>query len=243
MLRIPILHADRADAFPPVERAMKDPDGLLCAGGDLSVARLLLAYRQGIFPWFNPGEPILWWSPDPRCVFDLRQFMPSRSLRRFARACAWRISADAAFDTVIDGCAAPRQADTGTWIGARMRRAYTDLHRAGHAHSIEAWAGDELVGGLYGVAIGDVFFGESMFSRQSNASKIVLHALARQLRDWGYALIDGQVRNPHLLGLGAKEIDRRDFVALLEQHCGRARPAGSWTAPWQVRDAAALAQR
>ncbi len=241
MIRIPMLPPTSDAPFPPVELALTDPDGLLCAGADLSVGRLLQAYRLGIFPWFSPGEPILWWSPDPRCIFDLQQLRPGRSLRRFARHCAWRLSADEDFDAVIQGCAAPRAGSPGTWISRQMQDAYAQLHRAGHAHSFALRDGDELIGGLYGVAIGQVFFGESMFSRRSNASKIVLHLLARQLSDWGFVLIDGQVHNPHLRTLGAIDIQRRDFVALLDRHCPAQGMPGNWAGDWQWGQAAMLA--
>ncbi len=241
MIRIPMLPPASDAPFPAVELALTEPDGLLCAGADLSVSRLLQAYRLGIFPWFSPGEPILWWSPDPRCVFDLQQFRPGRSLRRFARHCSWRLSADEDFDAVIQSCAAPRASSPGTWISRQMQDAYRDLHRAGHAHSLALRDGDELIGGLYGVAIGQVFFGESMFSRRSNASKIVLHLLARQLGDWGFVLIDGQVHNPHLQTLGALDIARRDFIALLDRHCLAQGMPGNWAGHWQWREAARLA--
>jgi leucyl/phenylalanyl-tRNA--protein transferase len=234
MIRIPMLEAGGEEDFPPVERALREPDGLLCAGGDLGSERLLRAYRRGIFPWFNAGEPILWWSPDPRCVFDLGTLRPSRSLRRFARSSPWRISADRDFGAVMRGCAEPRGDGEGTWIDAQMVAAYTALHRLGHAHSVEVWEGAQLIGGVYGVALGGIFFGESMFSRASNASKIALFALARQLADWGFVLIDGQVRNPHLLGLGAMQIERAQFSRLLERHCAVSRAPGDWAAAWQI---------
>jgi leucyl/phenylalanyl-tRNA---protein transferase len=240
MMRIPMLRPGSAAAFPAVELALQEPDGLLCAGADLSVGRLLQAYRHGIFPWYSAGEPILWWSPDPRCVFDLQHFWPSRSLRRFARQSRWRLRADEDFAAVIEACAAPRAGSPGTWISNEMQLAYCELHRAGHAHCFALYDEDELVGGLYGVAMGQVFFGESMFSRRSNASKIVLHLLARQLADWGFVLIDGQVRNPHLIQLGAVNIRRRDFVAQLERHCPRPGKPGNWADDWQWRNAAQL---
>lgn len=240
MIRIPMLATGSIDDFPPIELALKEPDGLLCAGGDLSTDRLLRAYRRGIFPWFNAGEPILWWSPDPRCVFDLAELKPSRSLRRFTRQCGWSISADQDFERVIAACAAPRDGNPGTWISADMRAAYSALHQLGHAHSVEVWDGPRLVGGIYGIALGRVFFGESMFSACSNGSKIALFALARQLSDWGFVLIDGQVRNPHLLSLGAIEIPRRQFAHLLERHCAGTPTAGSWHPMWTISSADAL---
>jgi leucyl/phenylalanyl-tRNA---protein transferase len=241
MIRIPMLKAGSLEDFPPVEMAMQDPNGLLCAGADLSVERLLRAYRRGIFPWFNPGEPILWWSPDPRCVFDLQTLRPARSLQRFSRRCGWTLSADRAFEAVIDACAAPRTDAQGTWISAEMRTAYVDLHRQGHAHSVEVWQGEDLVGGIYGIAQGRLFFGESMFSRRSNGSKIALFALARQLSDWGFVMIDGQVHNPHLMGLGAIEIPRRSFVQLLDRH-GSADGMASrgWSESWTMENASEI---
>jgi leucyl/phenylalanyl-tRNA---protein transferase len=241
MIRIPMLKVGSAEDFPPVEMAMQEPNGLLCAGGDLGVERLLRAYRRGIFPWFNPGEPILWWSPDPRCVFDLATLRPSRSLKRFARQCGWSVSADRAFESVIDACAEPRADAPGTWISAEMRAAYVGLHRLGHAHSVEVWRGADLIGGIYGIAQGRLFFGESMFSRCSNGSKTALFALARQLSEWGFVLIDGQVRNPHLLGLGAVEIPRSAFVRLLDRHSGAdSIPASSWSSAWTLENASEI---
>lgn len=243
MMRIPILSPGSDAAFPSVELALREPDGLLCAGADLSVGRLLQAYRRGIFPWFSPGEPILWWSPDPRCVFDLQSLHPGRSLRRFARHSGWQLRADQDFAAVIGACAAPRAGNADTWISPEMQHAYGELHRAGHAHCCALYEGDELIGGLYGVAIGQVFFGESMFSRRSNASKIVLHLLARQLADWDFVLIDGQVRNPHLMQLGAVNIPRRDFVAVLDRHCPAPGRTGNWAGAWAWRHAAQLGKR
>lgn len=228
MIRIPFLDADSPPQFPPVAMARREPDGLLCGGGDLSEARLIEAYRHGIFPWFDPGEPILWWSPDPRCVFDLSTFRVARRLHRFARGSSWTLAADRDFAAVIDACAAPRADSSGTWIGREMRAAYLQLHEAGYAHSVEVRDHDQLVGGIYGVAIGRVFFGESMFSRTSGGSKIALWALARQLAEWGFPLIDAQVANPHLLSLGARLIDRTQFVGVLDQYCEKSAICGSW---------------
>jgi leucyl/phenylalanyl-tRNA---protein transferase len=240
MIRIPILRPGANEEFPDVELALKEPNGLLCAGGDLSSERLLRAYSLGIFPWFNPGEPILWWSPDPRCVFDLATLRPSRSLRRFAKTCHWQITSDRNFDEVIRACAAPRDDEAGTWISAEMHSAYLTLHRLGYAHSIEIWHEGNLIGGLYGIALGHVFFGESMFSRQSNASKIALFALARQLLDWGFVMIDGQVINPHLIGLGALMIPRSNFVRLLDRHCNAPFNPAGWSKTWQIYSAKQL---
>ena len=203
------------DAFPDPELALEEPNGLLAAGGDLGPRRLLHAYRRGIFPWFSEGQPILWWSPDPRAVLWPDAFKVSRSLRRTLRRGTFTITGDAAFDRVVRECAAPRAGQDGTWITRRMAAAYGGLHRAGHAHSIECWRGADLAGGLYGVAIGRVFFGESMFSRASDASKAALAHLCTL----GFDLIDCQLPNPHLARLGAVEMDRRRFRALLDALC------------------------
>lgn len=216
------------EAFPPVESALAEPDGLLAAGGDLSVARLLAAYRLGIFPWYSRGQPILWWSPDPRTVFDTGQMHVPRRLARFLRTCAWSLKADTAFDAVVRACAAPRAKQRGTWLDPDMRKAYQRLHELGHAHSIEAWDGDALAGGIYGVSIGRMFFGESMFSAADNGSKVALLALARALRDWGYPLLDAQVASPHLFTLGATEIGRADFSARIAALTARDGVAGPW---------------
>lgn len=207
--------------FPPVERALGVPNGLLAAGGDLSVTRLLAAYRNGIFPWFNPGEPILWWSPDPRMVLIPGEFRISRSLARTLRNGGHEVRWDTAFEQVMRGCAAPRAAQSGTWIGEDMIAAYCELHQSGYAHSVETWAGGRLVGGVYGVSIGRMFYGESMFSDVSNASKIALAHLARQLERWQFGMIDCQMNTPHLATLGAREIPRSEFIASLKEliHC------------------------
>jgi leucyl/phenylalanyl-tRNA--protein transferase len=201
----------REDPFPPPERALAEPNGLLAVGGDLSLARLLEAYRQGIFPWFGRGEPILWWSPDPRMVLLPEAFRLSRSLARRLRRGDFQVRADTAFERVMQACAEPRPGQPGTWIGTEMRVAYGELHRLGHAHSVETWRGDELVGGLYGVAIGRAFYGESMFSRASDASKVALAQLVAQLRRWGFGLIDCQMETAHLASLGARPIPRAEF--------------------------------
>lgn len=212
---IPWLHPLRHE-FPPVDQALKNPDGLLAAGGDLSAERILTAYRQGIFPWFNPDEPILWWSPDPRCVLFPDQLHVSRSLRKALRKQAFRVTFDTAFEDVIKACAAPRAYASGTWISPDMQHAYCRLHWLGHAHSVEVWQGDELVGGLYGLALGGAFFGESMFSTRSNSSKIGFVYLVEHLQKWGYALIDCQVYSDHLASLGALEIPRQRFIERLQ---------------------------
>ncbi|WP_421862887.1 leucyl/phenylalanyl-tRNA--protein transferase [Motiliproteus sp.] len=217
MTQIPWL--DEELWFPPLDQALTDPDGLLAAGGDLSPKRLLLAYRLGIFPWFDDQQPILWWSPNPRCVLFPDQLYLSRSLKKLLRQQRFEVSFDRAFEQVIDACAEPRSEDPGTWITDEMKHAYLELHRLGSAHSVEVWQQGQLVGGLYGVAIGRVFFGESMFSRVSNASKVGFASLVEQLTNWGYALIDCQVETEHLMSLGAGLIPRTEFARQLEQHC------------------------
>ncbi|MBY6185596.1 leucyl/phenylalanyl-tRNA--protein transferase [Marinobacter hydrocarbonoclasticus] len=204
-----------AQWFPPASQALEDPNGLLAIGGDLSPDRLLHAYRNGIFPWFNPGDPILWWSPDPRAVFDLPGPPPSRSLRKIIRQKGWQFSINHAFDRVIAACAEPRANQDGTWISPQMRQAYNALHRMGHAHSIEVWEGDELIGGLYGLCIGAVFCGESMFHRRSNASKAAFWALNQHFSHLGGKMIDAQVPNEHLIRLGAAMIPRARFLERL----------------------------
>lgn len=211
---------DPPAAFPPVETALVEPDGLLAAGGDLSVERLVEAYTRGIFPWFDVGQPILWWSPDPRCVLDPRAYHMSRRFRRSLKTSTASISFNQAFDAVIDGCAAPRDGQPGTWITADMRVAYQELHRAGFAHSVEIWNAERLTGGLYGLAIGGVFFAESMYSAETDASKIALAALCRVLAEHGFAFIDCQVTSPHLHTLGATLMPRHRFVATLAAETG-----------------------
>jgi len=214
------------ESFPDPATALRDPDGLLAAGGDLSPARLLAAYRRGIFPWYNAGEPILWWCPDPRAVLYPGELHVSRSLARTLRRDCFRYTLDQDFAGVIDGCAqAPRRGQPGTWITADMRAAYLTLHRLGHAHSLEVWQNKTLVGGVYGVAVGRVFFGESMFSRARDASKAALVMLVRQLARWGFALLDCQVASPHLTSLGSRLIPRRDFLAALDDFCPQPGPA------------------
>ncbi|ABC29166.1 leucyl/phenylalanyl-tRNA--protein transferase [Hahella chejuensis KCTC 2396] len=202
--------------FPHPDSALKDPNGLLCVGGDLHPARLRLAYENGIFPWFSEDQPILWWSPDPRCIIRHEDLHISRSMRRFLRNSGLTYSFDQHFTLVVQACAAPRSYSNETWITRDMLQAYSDLHQIGVAHSIEVWRESELVGGLYGLAIGRCFFGESMFSKETNASKAAFITLVRQLHAWGYRLIDCQVPNPHLLSLGACQISRKEFLSILE---------------------------
>jgi leucyl/phenylalanyl-tRNA---protein transferase len=216
--------------FPPVSRALREPDGLLAAGGDLSPARLLDAYARGIFPWYSEGQPILWWSPDPRMVFRSDGVHLSARFRRSLRGSNWEACADTAFEAVIDACAgSPRAGQHGTWITPAMRAAYVALHRLGHAHSIEVLDDGRLVGGIYGVAIGRMFFGESMFSIASGGSKVALAALAHRLRKWDWPLVDAQVENDHLRRLGAESWPRRDFIAAIADLCGQPVAPGPWT--------------
>ncbi|MDH0892681.1 MULTISPECIES: leucyl/phenylalanyl-tRNA--protein transferase [unclassified Pseudomonas] len=214
------LQRDSLD-FPPLEKALREPDGLLAAGGDLSAERLIAAYRHGCFPWFSEGQPLLWWSPDPRTVLFPEEFHLSRSLAKLIRQQRYRVTFDQDFAAVIAGCAGPRDYADGTWITTSMRDAYLNLHERGLAHSVEVWLGEELVGGLYGLAMGRLFFGESMFSRADNASKVGFATLVGQLRDWGFVLIDCQMPTRHLHSFGARPIARRDFAAYLERYLGQ----------------------
>jgi leucyl/phenylalanyl-tRNA---protein transferase len=217
-----------ATSFPPVESALRDPNGLLAMGGDLSVERLLDAYRHGIFPWFNPGEPILWWSPDPRMVLAPDEIRVTRSLAKRIRNGGFEVRVDTAFADVMRACAAPREDAAGTWISPAMVGAYTRLFDAGWAHSVETWHEGELVGGLYGVAIGRMFFGESMFSREPDASKVALVRLARQLQQWDFGLIDCQMETPHLASLGARTIPRAVFTARVAELVNLPHLPGPW---------------
>ena len=224
---IPYLRA--GDPFPPVAQALGEPDGLLCAGGDLSPARLLEAYRRGIFPWYSRGQPILWWSPDPRMVLHTAEFKVSRSLAKNRRNRGYEVRVDAAFERVLDECAAPRDGEPGTWLGADMRAAYATLHRDGHAHSVETWKDGVLVGGLYGVAIGRMFYGESMFSRATDASKVALAALVDALRACDWPLVDCQVHTPLLASLGAREIPRAAFLREVDALVNYLSPPEPWS--------------
>ena len=222
------------DPFPPVDRALRVPNGLLCAGADLSVERLLEGYRSGIFPWYSGAEPILWWSPDPRMVLFCDELRVSRSLAKSIRNKGYVVQIDTAFRKVLAGCASPRRdalagGEAGTWLGEEMRAAYARLHRAGHAHSFECWHEGTLVGGLYGVALGRMFYGESMFSHATDASKVALVALVEELRRRGFPLIDCQVRTPLLAQLGAREIPRREFLRALRALVHYPEPGGRWT--------------
>ncbi len=218
----------RSVEFPDVELAMQEPNGLLAVGGALSEDWLLTAYRHGVFPWYGPGQPILWWAPNPRLVLYPADLHVSRSLAKVIRNGGFMLTLDTAFSEVISGCAESRPGQSGTWITPEMRKAYIDLHHSGHAHSVECWYGGELVGGLYGVAIGRVFFGESMFARRSNASKVAFVALVRQLQRWGFRLIDCQVYTDHLASLGARGITRQTFSEILSHECDRPGPVAGW---------------
>lgn len=210
---------DPSDAFPPIELALHEPDGLLAAGGDLSSERLLYAYAHGIFPWYDEAQPILWWSPDPRCVLQPGALYLSRRLRRFLRRSSAEVRFNTSFSEVIAACAAPRRSEQGTWITTDMIAAYERLHAEGWAHSIEVWQGDKLVGGLYGLAIGRVFFGESMFSAETNASKIALLVIENRMRAGDFGIVDCQVISSHLLSMGATVMPRNDFIRTIEPLC------------------------
>lgn len=237
-----LLSPDPEAPFPAVETALRDPDGLLAVGGDLSPARLLNAYRHGIFPWYSQGQPILWWSPDPRMLFRSEAVRLSSRLHRQLRHSGWTVRADTAFAEVIAACAqTPRQGQDGTWITAAMQTAYVELHRLGHAHSVEVFDGAQLVGGIYGVAIGRMFFGESMFSGAPGGSKVALAALAHLLDAWGWPLIDAQVENEHLRSLGAEAWPRADFVQQITPLVDVPEPPGSWTTRFGALPASLLA--
>ena len=223
---IPWLEA--GDPFPPVEEALRDPNGLLAAGDDLTTERLLQAYERGIFPWFGEGDPVLWWSPDPRMVLETDGMRVTRSLRKTLRSGRFRVTADTAFPQVMAACAEPRPDQDGTWITPEVFEAYCVLARLGVAHSVETWEGDALVGGFYGVAIGRMFFGESMFARRSDASKIALLHGVRQLRRWGFPLIDCQMSTSHLASLGARTISRAEFLTVVRRFVKEPPVAGPW---------------
>jgi leucyl/phenylalanyl-tRNA--protein transferase len=221
---------DPPDSFPPVTTALREPDGLLAAGGDLSTERLLYAYRNGIFPWYDDGQPLLWWSPNPRCVFMPGDYRVSRRLRRELRGSSAEIRVNTAFSDVIRACAGPRRSEQGTWITPAMIKAYEDLHELGWAHSIEVWHSGALAGGLYGLVIGKAFFGESMYSLTSNASKIALLYVANRLDAGDLELLDCQVESGHLSSLGARSISRNDFVQSLGAACNTTEQRKIWPA-------------
>jgi leucyl/phenylalanyl-tRNA---protein transferase len=219
-----------SDPFPPTDRALDEPNGLLAAGGGLGSARLLDAYARGIFPWFSEGDPVLWWCPDPRMVLETADMHVSRSLRRRLRKRDYQITMDRAFQKVLTHCALPREDQAGTWLVPSMIRAYTRLHDSGHAHSVEVWDREEIVGGLYGVAVGRMFYGESMFSRRTDASKVALAHLVAQLSRWGFPIIDCQMRTAHLASLGAFDMPRWQFQKLIERLVKEPGKTGTWSA-------------
>lgn len=221
-------HEDPPEAFPDVTEALSDPDGLLAAGGDLSAERLLYAYRHGIFPWFEAGQPPLWWSPDPRCVLPPEELHCSRRLRQYVRRSRFELAFNENFAATIEACRMGREHIPGTWITDAMQQAYEGLHELGWAHSIEIWNQGTLVGGLYGLAIGRVFFGESMFSNAPNASKMAMMGLCRELAKRGFTLLDCQVVSPHLLSLGARLISRDLFVEELKAACNPPEKTSDW---------------
>lgn len=222
------LGAAAGSPFPPSHHALQHPNGLLAWGGGLEPERLLRAYRRGLFPWYSEGEPILWWTPNPRCVLRPQQVHVSKRTRRRFNQGGYRVTADSAFADVIAACAEPRKGQAGTWITAELQASFRRLHEQGHAHSIEVWQDGRLAGGIYGLAIGRVFFAESMFSRQVDTSKIALIALCRQLQEWLFDLVDCQVTNPHLLSMGATEIPRQEFEAVLAHYTEQTAGWGRW---------------
>jgi leucyl/phenylalanyl-tRNA--protein transferase len=222
---------DNDTPFPPLDSALREPNGLLAAGGDLSPQRLIEAYKRGIFPWFNPGEPILWWSPDPRMVLFPHELKVSRSLRKSLKKKPYEIRVDSAFRQVMEACAAPRDGQGGTWITAAMISAYTELHQRGLAHSVETWMEGKLVGGLYGISLGRMFYGESMFSLATDASKIAFVHLVKHLERWDYGMIDCQMKTAHLASLGAREIPRAEFSQKLSELVNFPEDIGHWHRP------------
>ena len=223
---IPQLAADPASAFPDPESAMESPDGLLAWGGDLDPVRIGNAYHNGIFPWYSDDQPILWWSPSIRCVLFPHEVYVSRRLQRLIAQQKYRLSADRAFEDVIRGCALPRPSQDSTWITDEMIEAYCRLHRMGIAHSVEVWDGNKLVGGIYGLSLGKVFFGESMFSKARDASKVALAGLCKELERCNFAMLDCQVSNPHLLSMGATEIARETFLSMLSANVDKSNGQG-----------------
>lgn len=223
---IPFL--DLNTPFPKINTALNVPDGLLAAGGDLSISRLLDAYSSGIFPWYSEEEPILWWSPSLRTIFSLKTFRPSRSLSRFIKKSNLKVTLNHCFEQVVQGCSEPRNDDSGTWITSEMKQAYFNLHQRGYAHSVEVWQNNLLVGGIYGVSIGKLFCGESMFSRISNGSKVALVCLAGYLRAEGFPIIDCQVENQHLMSLGALNINRNDYIDIIKPELSQSIDNNFW---------------
>ncbi len=226
---IPWLPEERE--FPPLEAALAEPNGLLAAGGDLAPERIIAAYRRGIFPWYSAGEPILWWSPDPRMVLFPDEIRITRSLAKTLRNARYEVRLDTAFASVVSACAEiPRDGQPGTWITREMRQAYLELHHRGYGHSVETWIDGELTGGLYGLAIGRAFYGESMFSRRRDASKIALAHLCAYLRGRGFGIIDCQMETRHLASLGARPIPRSEFAARIAVLCMEDDAPGAWIA-------------
>ncbi|HEX4990237.1 MAG TPA: leucyl/phenylalanyl-tRNA--protein transferase [Candidatus Binatia bacterium] len=224
---MPIFRLVDEPIFPPPDYA--DPSGLLAVGGDLSKERLLEAYRLGIFPWYSDDQPILWWSPDPRLVLDLKDFGISRSLRKTLKKGVFQVTFDHAFEQVIQACAVvPRTAQNGTWITEEMQEAYINLHGLGYAHSVESWFGGKLAGGLYGVSLGKAFFGESMFHLKTDASKVALATLVEKLKSWDFHFIDSQMTTEHMVRLGAKELPRRIFLKRLQSALRHPTRRGRW---------------
>jgi leucyl/phenylalanyl-tRNA---protein transferase len=224
---MPIFRLVDEPIFPPPDYA--DPSGLLAVGGDLSNERLLEAYRVGIFPWYSDDQPILWWSPDPRLVLDLKDFIISRSLRKTFKKGVFQVTFDHAFEEVIQACAVvPRTAQNGTWITEEMQEAYINLHGLGYAHSVETWFGGKLAGGLYGVSLGKCFFGESMFHLKTDASKVALATLVEKLKSWDFHFIDSQMTTEHMVRLGAKELPRRIFLKRLQSALRHPTRRGRW---------------
>lgn len=219
---------DASNRFPDPSLALEEPDGLLAIGGSLNPERLVNAYRQGIFPWYNEDQPILWWSPNPRAVLFPEKLHVSRSLRKKIRKAEFTVSLDQAFEAVMDACSEPRNKQSGTWISPEMKAAYCTMHELGLAHSVECWQGEALVGGLYGLAFGKVFFGESMFSRVTDASKVAFAHFVRQLRQWDFLLIDCQVQSQHMASLGSELMPRSQFIELLERLCYLPTKSGPW---------------
>ncbi len=229
MNRLHWLTVDSNESFPELDQALKEPDGLLAIGGDLSPTRLLNAYKHGIFPWYTEGEPILWWSPDPRCVLFPEKLKISRSLKKTLKKKTFEIRMDSAFEEVMLACAEPRPGQAGTWITPDVFQAYTRMHDLGYAHSIECWQHEQLVGGLYGMAIGQVFFGESMFSKVTDASKIALVYLCEFLQAHNFKLIDSQVHTRHLQSMGAEMMPRKQFARLVTQYTAINDLPGKWS--------------
>jgi len=223
-----LLSDDHPDLFPDVELALDDPNGLLAIGGDLSVKRLISAYSRGIFPWYSDDQPIMWWSPNPRSIIKLEEFKISRSLQKTLRKNIFQISFDTAFEDVIEACSSTRKDGFGTWITNEMKQAYCKMHQKGYAHSVECWYENQLVGGLYGISLGHAFFGESMFTRKTDASKVALAYLVKQLEQWQFDFIDAQVSSEHINSLGAKDIPRRQFLHELQQTLKLPTRIGKW---------------